>query len=273
MADFTEFGKLELEGWSDKTTARAYAEGFATASDQSASALVQAVHAGPNNSALDICCGHGVVAKELSDTGATVEGLDFSSAMLELAKIKAPKANFTQGDATNLPYADDSFDAATMGFGILHIPNSAQALKEAKRVLVPGGRFAFSIWQGPEVSMAFRIVFDAIQKHGDPDITLPPGPLTHEYADQKHATSALHSAGFTDVSLTTVNSYWQTNSASAPYEYFIQGTVRGAILLRTQPASNQLAIKNAIADAVKLELGAIGPWKIPIPAAILSATA
>jgi SAM-dependent methyltransferase len=272
MADFGEFLRMEREGWGEMETASAYANGFAAAAEQCVPAMVKAVGAAKGVAALDLCCGHGIVAKGLSEAGAEVTGIDFAPAMLELARQRAPGVTFVEGDATALAYQDDSVDAVTMGFGILHIPDSIQALAEIKRVLRPGGKFAYSVWHGPEISAAFRIVFGKIQKHGDPSIVLPPGPAIHDYADKDFAFAALESAGFSDPHLQTIDSYWTLDDPGIPYDHFLEGTVRGAALLRSQPKANQDAIRTAIGDAVKREFGSTGPWQIPIPAAIVSAT-
>jgi ubiquinone/menaquinone biosynthesis C-methylase UbiE len=273
MSDFKEFGRMELEGWSEPATASAYVSGFASATEQCAARLAAASTAGSGMDALDLCCGHGVVAKALADTGARVSGLDFSPAMLNLARENVPGVEFIEGDATALPFGDNSFDAITMGFGILHIPNPERALAEVKRVLRPGGRFAYSVWHGPDVSTAFRIVFSSINQHGDPSVSLPPGPEIHVFAEKAYAFSSLENAGFSDPVLETVNSHWTVDEAGAPVDYFMDGTVRGTALLRAQPKENLAAIRSAVSEAVLDELGSNGPWTIPIPAAIVSAKA
>ena len=271
MSDFSEFKKAEFEGWSESSTASAYAGGFATAAKQCIPEFIRIAQAGEGATALDVCCGQGIVAGGLASAGASVTGLDFSPAMLELARAGHPDIEFVEGDATSLPYDDQSFDIVTMGFGILHIPDSQAALKEAFRVLKPGGRFVYSTWHSPETSMTFRVVFGAIAAFGSKEISMPPAPDTHAYADPDYAFAALETAGFSDPRMDTVNCYWDVSDPATPFDYFREGTVRGAILLRSQPAENARAIREAIGEAVKGELGAAGPWRIPIPAAIGSA--
>ena len=223
--------------------------------------------------ALDVCCGQGVVAAGLAAAGAAVTGLDFSPAMLDVARARVSGATFIEGDAADLPFDDDAFDAAAMGFGILHIPDSAKALKEVRRVLKPGSRFSYSVWHPPEKSAAFRIVFGAIAEHGDPSVALPPGPALHAYADPAFASAALTDAGFSDPQFETADSAWTVDDPGAPFDYFLKGTVRGALLLRAQPDANKKAIREAVCDAVIKDFGDSGPWRIGIPAAIVSAVA
>ncbi len=273
MTDFAEFGRAEYAGWGTPEVASAYASGFATAAQQCVPGLVAAVRAGPYAKALDVCCGQGIVSSGLESAGAEVTGLDFSPAMLDLARSNISGVEFMEGDATALPFEDGSFDAVTMGFGILHIPDSERAISEARRVLRPGGRFAYSAWHGPEVSPAFRIVFGSIGKHGDPTVVLPAGPPIHAYADPSVAFPALENAGFKAPVLDTVDCAWMVDDPATPFDYFLNGTVRGALLLRAQPDTNKSAIRTAVIETIISEFGEAGPWRIPIPAAIVSATA
>ncbi len=271
--DFSAFGRMERDGWAEPETVAAYASGFATATEQCVPVMVDAVRARGGSTALDLCCGHGIIAKGLHEANASVTGLDFSPAMLDLARDAVPGATFLEGDATDLPFDDTSFDAVTMGFGILHIPDSKKALTEARRILKPGGRFAYSVWHGPELSPAFRIVFGAVAEHGDPTVALPPGPAIHDYADPDIAFPVLAEAGFSDPVLTTADCHWVVADPATPVDHFMQGTVRGAHLLRSQPADNLAAIRAAVGEAVRKEFGPDAPFRVPIPAAIVSAVA
>jgi demethylmenaquinone methyltransferase/2-methoxy-6-polyprenyl-1,4-benzoquinol methylase len=92
---------------------------------------------------LDACCGTGDLAIAAHGAGAAeVIGLDFSEEMLERARQKAPELEWVRGDALALPFADESFDAATVGFGIRNVDDLEAGLRELRRVLRPGGRVA-----------------------------------------------------------------------------------------------------------------------------------
>lgn len=103
----------------------------------------------PNMNILDDCCGTGDWTVELSKhlgRNGSITGLDFSENMLEIAKRKlnqqprAPKISLIQGDAMNLPFNDNQFDAVTIGFGLRNISDRTKALSEIYRVLKPGGQ-------------------------------------------------------------------------------------------------------------------------------------
>jgi SAM-dependent methyltransferase len=273
MHDYSEFADLELAGWSDGATAKAYAEGFASASALHVPHLVRAVEAGPGSRALDLCCGHGIIAEQLVEAGAETTGLDFSPAMLRLARDRVGKANFVEGDAGDLPFEDDSFDAVTIGLGMPHVPDPAAVAREVHRVLRRGGRLAFTVWCGVERSLAWRAVFGSIATHGDPEVKMPPAPDANALSEKVATQALLQGAGFDNVDVEIIDSYWDIDDPSRLFEYFYEGTVRGGALLRQQPSDYSEAIRSAIADVVVSELGPDGPWRVPVPAAMTSATA
>lgn len=99
---------------------------------------------------LDLCCGTGdltiELAKRAGRTGRVI-GLDFNQAMLDLAEEKVRDLDLqkdielVQADAMHLPFADNSFDVVTIGFGLRNVPDANQVLAEVTQVLKPGGVF------------------------------------------------------------------------------------------------------------------------------------
>lgn len=97
----------------------------------------------PGMCVLDLCCGTGDFAYPLREAvGATgtVVGLDFAEPMLRRAIAKGAPMNPTLGDACAIPFADGSFDAVTVGWGLRNVPDLDACLAETYRVLKPGGR-------------------------------------------------------------------------------------------------------------------------------------
>lgn len=103
------FVALEKREWAKTEVVQSYAKVFAKAADLVVRSLVAAVRAGPDVKVLDLCCGHGNVAAGLCKAGAQVTGLDFSPAMLEMARKVVPEVRFVEGDAMSLNFEDQSF--------------------------------------------------------------------------------------------------------------------------------------------------------------------
>jgi len=96
----------------------------------------------PGDRVLDAACGTGDLAvADLRAGAGRVTGLDFSEAMLARARRKAP-LEWVRGDMLALPFADETFDVATVGFGVRNVADLELALRELRRVLRPGGRLA-----------------------------------------------------------------------------------------------------------------------------------
>lgn len=273
MSETDTFAALEKREWSDAGVAQSYARAFAQAADMVVPHIVAAVEAESGIEALDLCCGHGNVTAGLIGCGARVTGLDFSPAMLAMARDTVPEARFVEGDAMNLEFDDAEFDVVTIGFGMPHVPDPPRVLREARRVLRPGGKLAFSVWCGPEVDTALGYVFGAITAHGHSDITLPPGPGANDYANPALSFPELETAGFKDFHCTTVASMWRVDDPGAPFDFFREGTARGGALLRPQPQENAAAIRAAVVTKVLEKHGAGPVWDVPIPAVVTKAVA
>jgi demethylmenaquinone methyltransferase/2-methoxy-6-polyprenyl-1,4-benzoquinol methylase len=132
----------------------------------------EAARVRPGSRVLDVATGTGDLAIELArrvSPGGEVVGSDFAEGMLARARGKVAangsgvQPRFEWGDALELPYADDSFDAATVGFGARNFDDLAAGLAEMVRVVAPGGRVVvleITTPTRPPLSVFYRLWFD-----------------------------------------------------------------------------------------------------------------
>ena len=273
LADFTGFAELERDGWSDPARAAGYVGLFASASDQAIASLLDAAGAKAGLNALDLCCGQGNVTQALLERGCRVTGIDFSPAMLAFARRRVAGATFTQGDAQTLPFNDGEFHIVVSNLGVCHVPDQPRALSEVRRVLRPGGRFAMTVWCGPDRSPCFDLVYRTIKTHGSPTISVPPGPDFHLFAKREAAENLLHDAGLKLVDWAVVDCAWDLERPEGLAEIYEKGTVRAATMLNNQPPQHLAAIRAALAQAVRERFAHGERWRVPVPAALSSASA
>src|SRR3712207_3515626 len=162
---------------------------------------------GPGSRALDVATGTGDLAIELASRGADVVGSDFSEGMLEVARRKAPALRWEHGNALALPYEDDSFDAATVGFGARNFSDLGRGLREMARVVRPGGRVVvleITTPQRPPLSTFFRLWFDRAvpllgRIAGDPDAYAYLPSSVRRFPGPEGLAARMAAAGLADV--------------------------------------------------------------------------
>jgi len=234
--------------------------------------LLDAAGVGAGTRLLDVACGPGFVSEAAAKRGAEPVGLDVAAAMLEQARRRCPGLTFVEGDAQQLPVPDGSFDAVTMSFGILHLSEPETALAEARRVLVPHGRFAFTAWVAEGNAVA-EIVDSAVAAHAEP-VELPKGPDFYRFADPEECRRELGEAGFAadSVRMDTVAVPWRVPTPELLFEAELEAGVRTSAVLRAQSPERLDAIRTAIADGVRRYADG-DSFTLPIVARVISASA
>jgi SAM-dependent methyltransferase len=260
--------QFEYAGW--EKAAPAYLATFADATRPFCEAILDAAAIGPGMRMLDLACGPGLLAIAAAGRGADASGLDFSPAMLALARAASPGTTFCEGDAEAMPIADAAFDAVVSSFGVHHFPRPAAALAEAHRILRPGGRLAFTTWAEPARNVAWRLLFDAIRAHGDIDAAKTP-PSGGNLGSADAVGKLVSEAGFAGVSAETVRREWRLASPHDLIAALRRGTVRTATLIDAQPPAALPAIAAAVARAIEPYRAGDG-FAVPIAAILARGT-
>lgn len=120
-------------------------------------AVTRAVRPSPGMRVLDLAAGTGTSSAALAAAGATVVACDFSLGMLRQGRRRRALP-FVAGDALRLPFADGSYDAVTMSFGLRNLRDVDAGLREMRRVTRPGGRLVVCEFSAP-VWRPFRTVY------------------------------------------------------------------------------------------------------------------
>jgi len=162
---------------------------------------------------LDLAAGTGTSSLPLSATGADVIACDFSVGMLEVGKVRQRDSaiawGFTAGDAMQLPFADSTFDAVTISFGIRNVHDFHKGLAEMLRVTKPGGRLVICEFSHPTSSLFRRFYLGylmralpkiAARTSSNPDAYHYLAESIRAWPDQKTFATNIQNAGWQKVS-------------------------------------------------------------------------
>ena len=236
--------------------------------------LVARLPVTPGMRVLETACGTGIVtgrlATRLKGIG-TLVATDLNEAMFAHGRKQVPGVSgveWRQADATNLPFPDRSFDAAVTQFGLMFYPDKAAGIREAFRVLKPGGLYLFSVWDRLERNPIARITHETVATFFEKD---PPQFYTTPFSlhDPEPTLRWLREAGFADVQWVRVEKVGISPSAADATIGLIEGNpIYGTIMERRPEALAD--IKKAVASAIAKELGD-NPVRCPENALVFSA--
>lgn len=223
---------------------------------------------------LETAAGTGILTRALAaalPAGVALVATDLNQPMLDFAAGKSKAANVTwrQADALALPFEDGHFDAVVCQFGVMFFPDKSKAFREALRVLKPGGRFLFSVWDRIEENEVPHAIGDAVAAAFPQD---PPGFLVrtpYGYYDTTAIGEALRAAGFARVETETVTKRGRAPSHRDPVMGFCQGSPLRAEIEARAPAGLE-AVTDAAAAAVAKRFGR-GPIDSKLQAHVIGA--
>ena len=268
--DAQAFDEFEAAGW--ELVAGRYGELLSPITSQAIEPLIDAAGVRAGMRVLDVGTGPGDAAAAAAARGAHATGIDIAAAMVEIASRRHPDAVFVQGLATDLPFADGSFDAAVGNVVILHVGEPERAAQELARVLVPGGRVALSTWDVPERSPLFGALVGAVaDAKVSPPSDVPHGPSFFQFGEDDVFRALLLGSGFANVEVGSVTFDFPLHSAEELMTVVAEATVRMGALLRAGDESQRARMRESLEQR-------IAPWRrgdgyaIPAPMKIAAGT-
>ena len=205
---------------------------------------------------LEIAAGTGAVTRELArilPADAQIVATDLNQPMLDQAAAigTARPVEFRTADAMKLPFADASFDVVVCQFGVMFFPDRPAAMREARRVLRPGGAFVFNAWDRIEVNEFALAATDALAGvfPADPPRFMARTP--HGYHDTALIAADVGQGGFATPRIDTVAARSRADSARVPAVAYCQGTP-----FRNEIESRDASMLDAATDAVEREIAA-----------------
>ena len=171
-------------------------------------ATLRALDVGRGDTVLDIAAGTGTSSEPLADRGVRVVPADFSLGMLKVGRRRRPDMAFTAADAMRLPFADDSFDAVTMSFGLRNVADPAAALREFRRVTRAGGRLVVCEFSRPVVAPFRRVYLNYLMRalpaiahrvSSSPDSYVYLAESIQAWPDQRELGRTIAASGWDDV--------------------------------------------------------------------------
>lgn len=224
---------------------------------------------------LETAAGTGIVTRQLRDilpAAAYLTATDLNPPMLEVARTKfrpGEQVDFRPADATALPFSEGTFDAVVCQFGVMFFPEKDTSYREVHRVLAPGGRYLFSVWDSHRYNPFGRIAHAVAGGFFPAD---PPQfysvPFSYHQIDP--IKESLIGAGFTNINVAVV----KLEKEIPDVALFARGLVYGNPLIdqiRARGGVDPDRIVDALTQALRQEFGA-DPGRMPLQAIVFSAS-
>jgi SAM-dependent methyltransferase len=227
----------------------------------------------PGMRVLETACGTGIVSRRLAERlrgAGSLVATDLNEAMIAYARTQIPASHveWQPADATRLPFPDESFDATVCQFGLMFFPDKAAGIREALRVLKPGGQYLFNVWDAMARNPIQRIVHETAGRFfpADPPTFYSVPCSLHNVAPVR---TWLEEAGFTRIEMNHVAKQGSSPSAAEAAIGLIDGNPIGAAIVERRADALE-EVRQATAAAVAAELGD-RPVRIPLHAVVFSA--
>jgi SAM-dependent methyltransferase len=218
--------------------------------------------------------GTGILTRPLAaalPTSVAITATDLNQPMLDFARSQpgGERVHWQQADAQRLPFPNQTFDAAICQFGVMFFPDKPKANREVFRILKPGGRFIFSVWDRLETNDLSFIVHKAVMKlyPDDPPMFMERTPMG--YHDIGKIRVDLADGGFTEITVDTRKTPCHTPSPRHPALGLVKGSPLGAEIAARDPSGLDRALE-AATQAITERFGP-GPIEASMQAHIFTA--
>lgn len=184
----------------------------------------------PTSRVLELAAGTGVVTRQILAAlapDASLLATDVSKGMLAIAEQSIggdPRVRFAIADACELQHPDASFDRIASQFGVMFFADKIRAMRQARRVLAPGGRYVFNVWDSLEHNPIAKIVHETAAAHFPANPPSFLGRMPFAYTDTAEIERVIRAGGFTSCHIERVKLPCIGASAEAAARAFIQGS-------------------------------------------------
>jgi SAM-dependent methyltransferase len=265
--DAEAFNQFEADGWDAK--AAPYLDFWSPITARVFDPLLDAAEVGQGTRLLDVGCGPGELSVAATDRGAVSVGIDIAPSMVDLACERHPDLDFRVASAEELPFDDNSFDAVTANFVLLHLGRPETAIKEWARVLVPGRRLALSIWEAPSINRLHGLILDAVDSVDElVPVDIPEGPPA--FRTDAEFAGLLEAAGLVDVRIDHFKFEVVFADPAELWTGILRSGVRFPPLVNAQPIETQGAIRSAFDRLAEVHTRDDGSIEVPTAIQIAS---
>ena len=218
------------------------AEGYAATTSKIfegyAKAAIELTGIHPGSHILDVACGPGTLSLLAHDKCHSIKAIDFADQMVSMfqnaiGKRSIDNIEVTCGDAQQLPFNDNSFDAAYSMFGLMFFPDRYRGYAEIYRTLKPGGEVVISSWAPVADSPALQMMFGAVRAM-NPDIP-EPQTVIDSLENDAFFKAELEQAGFEQVTVHRVTQTYPIESVNGVWDELVRGSAPIAMMKHKLP--------------------------------------
>ncbi len=210
---------------------------------------------------LELACGTGVVTRHLARAmppAARLTATDLNEPMIDVARPYVgsdARVTYQKADACELPFPDRSFDAIACQYGVMFFPDKVRAMREARRVLAPGGRYVFNVWDSLEHNPIARAVHEAVAAMftDNPPMFLAKAP--YGWSDRAEIERVVRAGGFSTCAIETLEFPCVAPTAEDAAQGYVEGTPLLPALLE-RGVKDPAPYRRAAAKALAAKFGA-----------------